>query len=182
MKLKYEEKYFEEFCKEFNKYADNVHEINLGASIKDITKAEFDLKVKFPKRYIEFLQICNGGYLYPPAGPLIFSVFTNIQDDKNVGCYLNYLRNAEEYTFCLNNDYLPIARTSYGDIICLDLVVKNIEEPPVITFDHELGEFDLSFDNIKEWLSNEMANCFCFKNYDGTDKEVSIDEIKKYIR
>ena len=87
MELRCNGNYFKEFCKEINKYTDNVHELNLGANIEDINKAELDLKIKFPKRFIEFLQICNGGYLYPPAGPLIFSVFTNMQDDKNVGRY-----------------------------------------------------------------------------------------------
>lgn len=173
MELRCNGNYFKEFCKEINKYTDNVHELNLGVNIEDINKAELDLKIKFPKRFIEFLQICNGGYLYPPAGPLIFSVFTNMQDDKNVGRYLNYLRNAKEFVFCINNDYLPIAETSYGDIICLDLANNDMVDPPVVTFDHELGEFNISFNDIKEWLSNEMANCFYFKNYDGTDKEVS---------
>ena len=44
MELRCNGNYFKEFCKEINKYTDNVHELNLGANIEDINKAELDLQ------------------------------------------------------------------------------------------------------------------------------------------
>ena len=133
MKLICINKYFKDFCDEFNKYEDNVHRLNLGIKSNDIVEIQKRLKLQFPKRYIQFLEMCNGGELYPPSGPTIFSI-------NNVDDYLLELNDIYNYIYTLNRQdlsiekikkiYLPFARTSYGDIICLDLSmnIKNKED------------------------------------------------------
>ena len=41
MELRCNGNYFKEFCKEINKYTDNVHELNLGANIEDINTVSY---------------------------------------------------------------------------------------------------------------------------------------------
>ena len=50
-------KYFKDFCDEFNKYEDNVHRLNLGIKSNDIVEIQKRLKLQFPKRYIQFLEM-----------------------------------------------------------------------------------------------------------------------------
>ena len=180
------DKYFKDFCDEFNKYEDNVHSLNSGIKLNSIVKIQNKLKLQFPKRYIQFLEMCNGGELYPPSGPTIFSI-------NNIDEYLLKLNDVYDYICTLNHKdisienikklYLPFARTSYGDIICLDLSmnIKNKEDSHIINFDHETGNFYLLTTNFINWLNEVMKECFVLINYDGTDKDLSIDEIKKYI-
>ena len=44
-----------------------------------------------------------------------------------------------------------------------------------------MGKFYALTTNFISWLNEVMKECYVLINYDGTDKDLSIDEIKKYI-
>lgn len=165
--------YLKPFFDEVNKYSEGVHNLNEGASIRDIEQLELTLKIKLPINYRSFLEICNGGELSAvPAGTILSEVYISSKGLMKKGVsYLNESFKIERRWPNMPENFLIIADTSYGDIICMDLTTSYGIDARIVKWSHEEGEVINSWKRLIDWMMEELEIGAMIVNYDGTDKE-----------
>ena len=115
----------------------------------------------------------NGGELFAlPAGTVLSEIYIESNGSKEKGVpYLDEVLNKERRWSDLPNEYVIIADTCEGDVICIDLNNSDIDEAKIAKWSHEEGEVVESWDKLIDWLMEEMDIGAMITNYDGTDKE-----------
>lgn len=165
--------YIKSFKDEIDKYTKGVHNLNKGVSLELIEICEKKLKVKIPLMYKSFLMTWNGGELFAiPVGVELTEVYIETTGPKKRG--IGYL----DESLCdgglaqgLPKEYLIIADTCDGDIVCLDLINNDGNEAKIIKWNQEEEEIVESWNTLSEWLMEEMEIGKLLINYDGSDKE-----------
>ncbi|MWC30013.1 SMI1/KNR4 family protein [Paenibacillus sp. MMS18-CY102] len=160
------------FVQEINRYAEGVHSLNEGIDESSIEDLESMLKVKFPKVYKDFLQICNGGELFIP-GTVISEIYTTTSGPKQRGgSYLNDSFMIERRRPGMPDTYLIIADLNYGDTICLDLDTNNGYESTVVQWDREAQEVSRSWGSFVEWIMDTLEEGAMLVDYEGNEKDL----------
>ena len=165
--------YFTPFLEEVARYKDGVHPLNVGANKQQVRRLERELGVSLPKRYKEFLMIHNGGELFAvPAGTNLCQIYIPEEGPRRPGIgYLEDSFNKNRKWPGMLDSYLIIADTSYGDCICMDLSTSDGVEASIINWNHELGEVDLSWNRLIDWLMCEMETGKMYIDYDGNEMD-----------
>ncbi len=162
--------YLKPFIDEVNKYVEGVHNLNEGVDISVIKECENRLGVQFPQTYKLLLMEYNGGELFAlPAGTVLSEIYLKESGEKGVS-YLDEVLNKERRWSNLPSEYIIIADTCEGDLICIDLKQSDSEEAKIVKWSHEEGEVVEAWDKLIDWLMDEMEIGAMITNYDGTDK------------
>lgn len=120
----------------------------------EISEFEKSNRIRLPLDYVELLKHFDGGEILIP-GPTIFGIkkspFRKTIKEVN--------SKSNRKNFNVPNDYLIIGKTSYGDLICINLNVSN----EIIQWDHETNEKFCSWKHLSEWLDDNLIS---FKKYE----------------
>ena len=165
--------YIKPFIDEVNKYAKDVHKLNKGVSMDLIEECEEKLGIRLPLTYKYFLMMYNGGELFAlPSGTVLSEIYIESNGLRKKGVpYLDEVLNKDRRWSELPSEYIIIADTCDGDVICIDLNNSNINEARIVKWSHEEGKVVESWDKLIDWLMDEMEIGAMITNYDGTDKE-----------
>lgn len=122
---------------------DIVPPVNLG----EITKFESSNNLFLPVELKELYQKFDGGEVLIP-GPTIFGIEPSKKrpDLKTANSY------EKRMNFSIPNNYLIIAKLNFGDYICINLNTPN----DVIQWDHENDKIFCSWNNLEEWLQENV--------------------------
>ncbi len=161
------------FFKEINKYAEGVHVLNEGASLKSIEQVEQQINVRLPKIYKDFLHTSNGGELFAvPSGTVLCEVYDVSSGPRQKGgAYLDEVFMPQRRWPGMRSDYLIIADKNFGDTICIDISTSNGDDAEIIQWDHEIGEVSSKWEGLVDWLMEELEMGALHVNYNGSDKE-----------
>jgi hypothetical protein len=157
-KLEKAKKLFPGFVRELKKYAPGVHCLKPGTSEDLIQFAETKLKVNFPKSYREFLAFWNGAALFK-GDTMVFGIHKSKkyvdEEEFPVEDLIESNRPKQRWPGMLKS-YVLIARTGYGDQICLDMDDATTKDAKVVQWSHEEGGTEKTHKNLAAWLEWEM--------------------------
>lgn len=120
----------------------------------EISKFEKSNRIRLPLDYVELLKHFDGGEILIP-GPTIFG----IKESPFRKTIREVNSKSNRKNFNVPNDYLIIGKTSYGDLICINLNVSN----EIIQWNHETNEKLCSWKNLSEWLDDNLIS---FEKYE----------------
>lgn len=116
---------------------------------QEISSFEKTNHIKLPDDLKELLTCFDGGEILVP-GPTLFGVnFNSVRktikeaNGKNSRCI-----------FSIPNNYLIIAKTNYGDLICIDLNSPH----KVVQWDHEHNEPFCDWNTLTDWLNDAISS------------------------
>lgn len=165
------ERYFKPFTDEVGRYAKGVHRLKEGVSLEKIEVCEEQLGIKLPLVYKKFLTQYNGGILFTPSGPEFSQIWDEEKGPKRLGlAYLDEVFNSNRRWPNMPANYIKIATTCYGDIICIDLNHNDGQEARIVQWGHEEQGDVAGWSSLIGWLMAEMKIGKKIVNYDGTDK------------
>lgn len=131
------------------KILENSNEVVSPLSIQQIAEFEKENNIQLPKDYINLLCCFDGGEILIP-GPTIFGIEESVIRKTIKEANTKSFRN--NYSIPLN--YLIIGKLNYGDLICINLNTPN----DVIQWDHETNQMFCSWDNISDWLKDNLSS------------------------
>ena len=149
-------KYFKAFYKEYNKYAEGVHDLNEGASDKIIYTFEEKYNMNLPYYYKEWMKVHNGGTLFADTiGTKIFEVLGNRTPKEGV-CYIEDNFDGSKRNPAMPATFFMIAKTPYGDVIGFDLENASLEDGKILYWNKESGKIEEDWASFAKWLKDEM--------------------------
>ncbi|MBL1227057.1 SMI1/KNR4 family protein [Enterococcus sp. BWR-S5] len=117
---------------------------------QEISKVENQLKIKFPKDYIEVVESNDGAY------PSLHAFSMNSQEEMlnnllsfSEAPYINILTTFENMSDRLVDGIIPFGEDAGGNLICFDY--RSSEVPTVVFWDHEIaggGELEKAITSI----------------------------------
>jgi hypothetical protein len=151
-------KIFPAFVRELKKYIPGVHNMKPAASEELVRFAETKLGIKFPKSYRNFLMLWNGAALFK-GDVMIFGVHKNRRYLDNEELPVEDLIESNRPTKRwpgMPKSYILIARTGYGDQLCLDMESASAQDAKIVQWAHETGDTEKIHKNLAAWLDWEM--------------------------
>lgn len=132
--------------KKLLKYS-KFNELLPALNINEIEKFEKSNHISLPSDLIRLLKSFDGGEILIP-GPVLFG----LKDNPARKTIRDINSSANRNKFSIPSNYLIIAKTNYGDYICIDL-----NSPyKVIQWAHENDELYCDWNNLEEWLTDNI--------------------------
>lgn len=153
---------------EILRYAGNVHSLNPPASPEAISAMEVVLGQPIPPYYRAFLADHNGVSLFRDR-----YILYGVLDGSNPQGSMLYELNMRKNQYGLGGDFFLVGESVWGDVFSVAADVNSGNSTRLMLWDHELGKFGPTWDNIEAWLRDVLVVGQRSYNYDGTKRRRS---------